>query len=87
MLKRFSLEPSRIALNLAVLLIIALWTFPTAGLLISSLRDKNDIAASGWWTALSSANELAELVRAVNQLSAASGGERVYLLLDKRGKR
>ena len=56
MLKRFSLEPSRIALNLAVLLIIALWTFPTAGLLISSLRDKNDIAASGWWTALSSAN-------------------------------
>ncbi len=56
MLKRFSLEPSRIALNLAVLFIIALWTFPTAGLLISSLRDKNDIAASGWWTALASAD-------------------------------
>ncbi len=56
MWKRFSLEPSRIALNLAVLLIIALWTFPTAGLLISSLRDKNDIAATGWWTALSSAS-------------------------------
>jgi alpha-glucoside transport system permease protein len=56
MLKRFSLEPSRLALNIAVILIIALWTFPTAGLLISSLRDKNDIAASGWWTALSSAD-------------------------------
>ncbi len=56
MLKRFSLEPSRIALNLAVLFIITLWTLPTAGLLISSLRDKNDIAASGWWTALSSAD-------------------------------
>ncbi len=56
MLKKFSLEPSRIALNLAVLLIIVLWTFPTAGLLISSLRDKNDIAASGWWTALASAD-------------------------------
>ena len=56
MWKRFSLEPSRIALNVAVLLIIALWTFPTAGLLISSLRDKNDIAATGWWTALSSAS-------------------------------
>jgi alpha-glucoside transport system permease protein len=56
MLKRFSLEPSRLALNLVVLIIIALWTFPTAGLLISSLRDKNDIAASGWWTALASAN-------------------------------
>ena len=56
MFKKFSLEPSRIALNFAVLIIIALWTFPTAGLLISSLRDKNDIAASGWWTALASAD-------------------------------
>ncbi len=56
MLKSFSLEPSRIALNLAVLFIITLWTLPTAGLLISSLRDKNDIAASGWWTALASAD-------------------------------
>jgi alpha-glucoside transport system permease protein len=57
MLKQFRLEPSRIALNLAVLFIIILWTFPTAGLLISSLRDKNDIAASGWWTALASADQ------------------------------
>ncbi len=56
MLKRFALEPSRIALNLAVIFIITLWTLPTAGLLISSLRDKNDIAASGWWTALASAD-------------------------------
>ncbi len=56
MFKSFSLEPSRIALNLAVLFIVALWTFPTAGLLLSSLRDKNDIAASGWWTALASAD-------------------------------
>jgi alpha-glucoside transport system permease protein len=56
MLKKFSLEPSRMALNLAVLFIITLWTLPTAGLLISSLRDKNDIAASGWWTALASAD-------------------------------
>src|SRR5207253_7020426 len=55
-LKIFALDPSRIALNLAVLFIIALWSFPTAGLLISSLRDKNDIAASGWWTALASAD-------------------------------
>jgi alpha-glucoside transport system permease protein len=57
MLKKFALEPSRIALNLTVLFIIVLWTFPTAGLLISSLRDKNDIAASGWWTALASADQ------------------------------
>jgi alpha-glucoside transport system permease protein len=56
MLKKISLEPSRYALHLAVLIIITLWTLPTAGLLISSLRDKNQLAASGWWTALSSAD-------------------------------
>ena len=52
MLRRISLEPSRFALHLAVILIVVLWTFPTAGLLVSSFRDKNQIAVSGWWTAL-----------------------------------
>ncbi len=52
MLQRIRLEPSRFALHLAVLILVALWTLPTAGLLVSSLRDKNLIATSGWWTAL-----------------------------------
>lgn len=42
----------RLVANIALLLIVALWTFPTAGLLISSVRDANQLALSGWWTAL-----------------------------------
>lgn len=54
-----SLKPGRIVLHLTVLLIVALWTLPTAGLFISSLRDKDQIAATGWWTALTTSTSTA----------------------------
>lgn len=50
------LSPLNIVVHLTVLLLVVLWTIPTAGLFISSLRDKAQISASGWWTALGSAS-------------------------------
>lgn len=43
------------AVHLSVLLLVVLWTLPTAGLFITSFRGADQIAVSGWWTALSSA--------------------------------
>ncbi len=39
-------------LRLSVLIICFLWTVPTLGLLVTSVRDPIFITTSGWWTAL-----------------------------------
>jgi alpha-glucoside transport system permease protein len=47
----------RFGVHIAVLFFVALWTLPTLGILISSLRDKDQIIVSGWWTALTSSTQ------------------------------
>ncbi|MEQ8958701.1 MAG: carbohydrate ABC transporter permease, partial [Coleofasciculus sp. C2-GNP5-27] len=35
--------------HLSIIVISLIWTLPTVGLLISSLRPKDDLLDSGWW--------------------------------------
>ena len=39
--------------NLSALLLVVLWTIPTAGLFVSSFRDRDQISQTGWWKSLS----------------------------------
>lgn len=45
----------RSVVNLAVLLLVVLWAVPTLGLLLSSVRDRDQILTSGWWQSFSAA--------------------------------
>ncbi|GHH31997.1 carbohydrate ABC transporter permease [Streptomyces candidus] len=57
--------PARIAamaggglLRVVLVLVGLFWLMPTVGLLISSLRDASDIAATGWWKVFTAPAEL-----------------------------
>ncbi|WP_020394591.1 carbohydrate ABC transporter permease [Thiolinea disciformis] len=46
-----------ITMQLSVLLLVVIWVVPTFGLLVSSLRDKNQISVNGWWKALTTTEQ------------------------------
>jgi alpha-glucoside transport system permease protein len=58
-----NLDVGKILTHVSLLFLVVLWTVPTVGLLVSSLRDKDQVAISGWWTALTTsvAQEVARL--------------------------
>jgi alpha-glucoside transport system permease protein len=59
------------AANIATALMVLLWTIPTFGLLLTSLRDRDQIAASGWWKApfASEQNSFVRAGTAVDQVA------------------
>ncbi|MBZ9697437.1 carbohydrate ABC transporter permease [Mesorhizobium sp. B2-3-14] len=48
---------SRFGVHIAVLVFVVIWTIPTLGILVSSLRDKDQIIASGWWNSFASSSQ------------------------------
>ncbi|OGO55652.1 MAG: sugar ABC transporter permease [Chloroflexi bacterium RBG_16_70_13] len=41
---------SRLLINIAVIVLVVIWTLPTVGLLITSARERDAMASSGWWS-------------------------------------
>ena len=45
------------AVHVSVALLVALWLFPTVGLLVSSFRTGDQISTSGWWKSMVAAEQ------------------------------
>jgi alpha-glucoside transport system permease protein len=56
--------------------LVLLWTIPTFGIMISSVRPEIDVKTSGWWTFFRDPNVTLDSYRAV--LSSSSGGNNLW---------
>jgi len=68
----------RAVAHFALLLLVVIWTFPTLGLLISSVRDKDQLSISGWWTALTTTERSGAAVLGTSDQQVLEGG-RYYI--------
>ena len=85
-IKRLSL--GKVFSSLLLLALVLLWIIPTVGLFVSSFRDKDQLAITGWWTALST-TERSEFRRTGTKDDQIQQGEKFIIkgnFLDEGGK-
>ena len=64
--------------QLLLLIFVIVWIVPTFGLFISSLRDKDVLAISGWWTSFTT-TEVNEIYRTEGNESQIKEGGQYYI--------
>ena len=62
------------AVQISVVLLVALWLFPTVGLFVSSFRTADQIAGSGWWNSMFPTEQIVQL-RAGGRDAATQEGD------------
>ena len=85
-IKRLSL--GKLISSVLLLLLVLIWIIPTVGLFVSSLRDKDQLAITGWWTAFST-TEMSEFRRTgTKDDQVQQGGNYIITgkFLDESGK-
>ncbi|MGI9520584.1 MAG: carbohydrate ABC transporter permease [Hyphomicrobiaceae bacterium] len=50
-------SPFMLVVHAITFLLVATWFLPTLGLFVTSIRDRDQISVSGWWTALTGATQ------------------------------
>ena len=71
---------SSLLAQLLLLVFVVVWIIPTFGLFVSSFRDKDLLAISGWWTSLIT-TEVNEIHRTVNMESQIQENN-IYIIKD-----